>query len=54
MDTLQMKERILKLESALFNIYIRRKRDSIYGDLLPELPVDSDNFEDFIDEMESY
>ena len=44
-------DRIQLLEAALKNIFSSRKRDSIYGDMLPEWLIDSDNFEDFIKEM---
>ncbi|MGL4585294.1 MAG: hypothetical protein ACRCVU_20245 [Flavobacterium sp.] len=47
----QMKERIELLEEALENIFMSRRRDSIYGNTLPDWCFDADNFEDFIQEM---
>lgn len=44
-------DRIQLLEDALKNIFSCRMRDSIYGYMLPEWTIDSDNFEDFIKEM---
>lgn len=51
-DRLQDYElRIELLEAALRNIFMSRRRDSIYGNILPEWCFDADNFENFIVEM---
>ena len=52
MNTEQMMDRIELLEGALQNIFMSRRRDNIYGNMMPEWYIESENFEDFIKEME--